>query len=276
MVPASDSECPIHTTSNLGPPSNLTLSKRGTRTSFTFRKIRHGLCRCGEILILYINIKPVIWHTHGFEIILIFCFLPSKVKVGMLNLTVYLIKYIYIQYFVGTSLASLINSLNFSQPSPLPATVKEHIRHLNLHSHHPPFFPLAMPMLTVWRSSLCTRCTMPSPPTSAALGTHPGLGFVTSSPRCHLGACWLTWAVETGNTWVSTHRWWRWVSLYNYDCSEYTNVQGTVQFNFINPQGEIVGLIVGFLQSRIFEYCTVYFKDFFFLAFFFNLYWIGQ
>lgn len=46
MVPASDSECPIHTTSNLGPPSNLTLSKRGTRTSFTFRKIRHGLCRC--------------------------------------------------------------------------------------------------------------------------------------------------------------------------------------------------------------------------------------
>uniref|UniRef100_A0A3B4WFG6 tRNA (carboxymethyluridine(34)-5-O)-methyltransferase n=1 Tax=Seriola lalandi dorsalis TaxID=1841481 RepID=A0A3B4WFG6_SERLL len=48
VVPACDPESPAHTTSDLGPNRNLTLSKRGTRTSFTFRKIRHELCRCGE------------------------------------------------------------------------------------------------------------------------------------------------------------------------------------------------------------------------------------
>ncbi|XP_022604197.1 alkylated DNA repair protein alkB homolog 8 [Seriola dumerili] len=46
VVPACDPESPAHTTSDLGPNRNLTLSKRGTRTSFTFRKIRHELCRC--------------------------------------------------------------------------------------------------------------------------------------------------------------------------------------------------------------------------------------
>ncbi|XP_041851484.1 alkylated DNA repair protein alkB homolog 8 [Melanotaenia boesemani] len=44
MVPACEPHSAAHTTSDLG--SSLTLSKRGTRTSFTFRKIRHEPCRC--------------------------------------------------------------------------------------------------------------------------------------------------------------------------------------------------------------------------------------
>ncbi|KAF7662152.1 hypothetical protein LDENG_00243880 [Lucifuga dentata] len=40
MVPACSPQCPAQTT------SDVTLSKRGTRTSFTFRKIRHAPCRC--------------------------------------------------------------------------------------------------------------------------------------------------------------------------------------------------------------------------------------
>uniref|UniRef100_UPI0037E70F68 alkylated DNA repair protein alkB homolog 8 n=1 Tax=Semicossyphus pulcher TaxID=241346 RepID=UPI0037E70F68 len=46
MVPACDPQSPAHTTPDVGTSSNLTLSKRGTRTSFTFRKIRHEPCRC--------------------------------------------------------------------------------------------------------------------------------------------------------------------------------------------------------------------------------------
>ncbi|XP_071353056.1 tRNA (carboxymethyluridine(34)-5-O)-methyltransferase alkbh8 isoform X2 [Trachinotus anak] len=46
MVPACSQQSPAHTTSDLGTNRNLTLSKRGTRTSFTFRKIRHEPCRC--------------------------------------------------------------------------------------------------------------------------------------------------------------------------------------------------------------------------------------
>ncbi|XP_039987691.1 alkylated DNA repair protein alkB homolog 8 [Xiphias gladius] len=46
MVPACDPQSPAHTTSDHGTNSNLTLSKRGIRTSFTFRKIRHKPCRC--------------------------------------------------------------------------------------------------------------------------------------------------------------------------------------------------------------------------------------
>uniref|UniRef100_A0A672Z536 tRNA (carboxymethyluridine(34)-5-O)-methyltransferase n=1 Tax=Sphaeramia orbicularis TaxID=375764 RepID=A0A672Z536_9TELE len=45
MVPASDPQCPSTTSDPIG-HSNLTLSKRGTRTSFTFRKIRHEPCHC--------------------------------------------------------------------------------------------------------------------------------------------------------------------------------------------------------------------------------------
>ncbi|XP_076002681.1 tRNA (carboxymethyluridine(34)-5-O)-methyltransferase alkbh8 isoform X2 [Genypterus blacodes] len=40
MVPACYPQCPVQTT------SDLTLSRRDTRTSFTFRKIRHGPCCC--------------------------------------------------------------------------------------------------------------------------------------------------------------------------------------------------------------------------------------
>uniref|UniRef100_A0A8C6TZC9 AlkB homolog 8, tRNA methyltransferase n=1 Tax=Neogobius melanostomus TaxID=47308 RepID=A0A8C6TZC9_9GOBI len=46
MIPAADSEYPIRAVSNAVTQSSLTLSKRGTRTSFTFRKIRHGPCCC--------------------------------------------------------------------------------------------------------------------------------------------------------------------------------------------------------------------------------------
>ncbi|XP_076590483.1 tRNA (carboxymethyluridine(34)-5-O)-methyltransferase alkbh8 [Chaetodon auriga] len=45
MVPACDPQSPAHTP-GLGTHSNLTLSKRDTRTSFTFRKIRREPCRC--------------------------------------------------------------------------------------------------------------------------------------------------------------------------------------------------------------------------------------
>ncbi|XP_077467622.1 tRNA (carboxymethyluridine(34)-5-O)-methyltransferase alkbh8 isoform X2 [Stigmatopora argus] len=46
MVPASDPQCLAPTTCDHGPLNQLTLSKRGTRTSFTFRKIRIDPCRC--------------------------------------------------------------------------------------------------------------------------------------------------------------------------------------------------------------------------------------
>ncbi|XP_077578046.1 tRNA (carboxymethyluridine(34)-5-O)-methyltransferase alkbh8 isoform X2 [Stigmatopora nigra] len=46
MVPASDPQCLALTTCDHGPLNQLTLSKRGTRTSFTFRKIRIDPCRC--------------------------------------------------------------------------------------------------------------------------------------------------------------------------------------------------------------------------------------
>lgn len=51
MVPTCDPQSPAHTAPDLRTHSNLTLSKRGTRTSFTFRKIRHEPCRCGENLL---------------------------------------------------------------------------------------------------------------------------------------------------------------------------------------------------------------------------------
>uniref|UniRef100_A0A672G0C1 Fe2OG dioxygenase domain-containing protein n=1 Tax=Salarias fasciatus TaxID=181472 RepID=A0A672G0C1_SALFA len=46
MVPARDPQSPAQTATDPGTQSQLTLSKRGTRTSFTFRKIRHKPCRC--------------------------------------------------------------------------------------------------------------------------------------------------------------------------------------------------------------------------------------
>ncbi|KAM9317771.1 tRNA (carboxymethyluridine(34)-5-O)-methyltransferase alkbh8 [Pholidichthys leucotaenia] len=47
MVPAPDPQFPAQTQPDVGIHSSLTLSKRGTRTSFTFRKIRYEPCRCG-------------------------------------------------------------------------------------------------------------------------------------------------------------------------------------------------------------------------------------
>ncbi|XP_060929378.1 alkylated DNA repair protein alkB homolog 8 [Limanda limanda] len=46
MVPVCDPQSSARSESDLGSNGNLTLSKRGTRTSFTFRKIRHEPCRC--------------------------------------------------------------------------------------------------------------------------------------------------------------------------------------------------------------------------------------
>ncbi|XP_077397142.1 tRNA (carboxymethyluridine(34)-5-O)-methyltransferase alkbh8 isoform X1 [Festucalex cinctus] len=46
MVPTSDPQFSAPTTCDLGALNQLTLSKRGTRTSFTFRKIRHEPCCC--------------------------------------------------------------------------------------------------------------------------------------------------------------------------------------------------------------------------------------
>ncbi|KAK5868536.1 hypothetical protein PBY51_009541 [Eleginops maclovinus] len=46
MVPACDPQSPGDMTADPGTHSNLTLSKRGTRTSLTFRKIRHEPCCC--------------------------------------------------------------------------------------------------------------------------------------------------------------------------------------------------------------------------------------
>ncbi|XP_008307998.1 alkylated DNA repair protein alkB homolog 8 [Cynoglossus semilaevis] len=46
MVPAGDQPPPVGIAADVRACNNLTLSKRGTRTSFTFRKIRHEPCRC--------------------------------------------------------------------------------------------------------------------------------------------------------------------------------------------------------------------------------------
>ncbi|XP_068440200.1 alkylated DNA repair protein alkB homolog 8 [Clinocottus analis] len=46
MVPACDPQSPAPTTPDISTYRSLTLSKRGTRTSFTFRKIRHEPCGC--------------------------------------------------------------------------------------------------------------------------------------------------------------------------------------------------------------------------------------
>ena len=49
-MPACDPQSPSLALPDVRTHSNLTLSKRGTRTSLTFRKIRHEPCRCGEDL----------------------------------------------------------------------------------------------------------------------------------------------------------------------------------------------------------------------------------
>ncbi|XP_043976190.1 alkylated DNA repair protein alkB homolog 8 [Gambusia affinis] len=46
LVPACETQSADHSEPDLGSHGGLTLSKRGTRTSFTFRKIRHEPCCC--------------------------------------------------------------------------------------------------------------------------------------------------------------------------------------------------------------------------------------
>ncbi|XP_008423742.1 alkylated DNA repair protein alkB homolog 8 isoform X3 [Poecilia reticulata] len=46
LVPACETQSADHSEPDLGSHGDLTLSKRGTRTSFTFRKIRHEPCCC--------------------------------------------------------------------------------------------------------------------------------------------------------------------------------------------------------------------------------------
>lgn len=53
MVPACDPKSPAAVTSDLSNHSNLTLSRRGTRTSLTFRKVRRTPCDCGELFYLF-------------------------------------------------------------------------------------------------------------------------------------------------------------------------------------------------------------------------------
>ncbi|KAJ7995289.1 hypothetical protein DPEC_G00242990 [Dallia pectoralis] len=48
VVPACDPESPVALTSDLSNYSNLTLSRRGTRTSLTFRKVRRTPCDCAH------------------------------------------------------------------------------------------------------------------------------------------------------------------------------------------------------------------------------------
>ncbi|XP_064831314.1 alkylated DNA repair protein alkB homolog 8 [Oncorhynchus masou masou] len=48
VVPACDPKSPAAVTSDLSNHSNLTLSRRGTRTSLTFRKVRRTPCDCGH------------------------------------------------------------------------------------------------------------------------------------------------------------------------------------------------------------------------------------
>lgn len=52
VVPACDPKSPAAVTSDLSNHSNLTLSRRGTRTSLTFRKVRRTPCDCGELFCL--------------------------------------------------------------------------------------------------------------------------------------------------------------------------------------------------------------------------------
>ncbi|XP_076137661.1 tRNA (carboxymethyluridine(34)-5-O)-methyltransferase alkbh8 [Alosa pseudoharengus] len=57
MVPAHDTEGPVAMTSD---PSNLTLSRRGTRTSLTFRTVRRAPCDCSYPSVCDSQCPPVI------------------------------------------------------------------------------------------------------------------------------------------------------------------------------------------------------------------------
>lgn len=119
----------------------LTLTKRGTRTSFTFRRIRHEPCCCGEIL-----------HTLTL----------SEEEVHPASL-----------YFLSFPHLFLTHALSL-KPFPRPVTVRKPP------GRAPPRCPPAILTLPTWRRSMSIECTTPSPPTSVALATHPGHKFATS------------------------------------------------------------------------------------------------
>lgn len=105
-------------------------------------------------------------------------------------------------------IANHLFPLSPHQPFRLPVTVKDlHPRPLLLH------FLVAMTMRPALKRSTSTGCTMQSPATSAAHVTPHGLVFATSCPSSCPAVCWLMWAVEMANTWVSTQRWQQWVSF---------------------------------------------------------------
>lgn len=79
-VPSDDPQSSIS-------PTHLTLTKRGTRTSFTFRKIRHAPCRCGEILRTltlseFCPVHPASLYFHSFPHL----FIPHTVSLSSLSL----------------------------------------------------------------------------------------------------------------------------------------------------------------------------------------------
>lgn len=122
-------------------PTHLTLTKRGTRTSFTFRRIRHEPCRCGEIL------RTLTASEDGVH--------PASL------------------YFLSFLTLALSLALSL-QPFRRPVTVRKPP------GRAPPRCPPAILTPPTWRRSMSIECTMPSPPTSVALATPPGRAFATS------------------------------------------------------------------------------------------------
>lgn len=128
--------------------SSWTLSRRGTRTSFTFRKIRHEPCRCGESR-HPLTSGHVIWNGQLFSS----CLSPSNPS--------------------------------SSQPSPLSVTVRRPHQPLK---HRSPHCPPVILMQLIWKKNTCTECTTPSLPISAALAIRPGPVCANSYPRSPLAA----------------------------------------------------------------------------------------
>lgn len=121
MVPSCDPQPSAQTPHDGQSQSNFTLSRRGTRTSFTFRKIRRDPCRCGENII----------QTTGHEI------LSSK------------------------QLFSFCLSSSFHQPSPPSVTVRRHRQPLNHRSPRYPLARLMQLIWKRNTSTECTTPSLP-------------------------------------------------------------------------------------------------------------------
>lgn len=124
MVPTCDPQPSAPTTPDVKSHGGLTLSKRGTRTSFTFRKIRHEPCCCGE------NHHPPLFEDFAF------CHItPSSFLTSSLSL----------------------------QPSPRPVTVKKlRSQHLDLPSLRCPPATLTLPTWRRSTSTECTTPSPPT------------------------------------------------------------------------------------------------------------------